>query len=115
MAGCRESEALFACSSALFVFANLSSDFLFLLLPHNALMPPEEVVRNDTCPELPEITNGWKSTSHPELVQGTVVTYQCYPGYQVVGAELLMCQWDLTWSGDLPSCERGEGFLKDYK
>lgn len=36
------------------------------------------------------------------------MTYQCYPGYQVVGAELLMCQWDLTWSGDLPSCERGE-------
>ncbi|KAG7235159.1 hypothetical protein INR49_003145 [Caranx melampygus] len=65
-----------------------------------------EVARNDTCPELPEITNGWKSTSHPELVQGTVVTYQCYPGYQVVGAELLMCQWDLTWSGDIPSCER---------
>lgn len=67
-----------------------------------------EVPRNDTCPELPEISNGWKSTSHPELVQGTVVTYQCYPGYQVVGSELLMCQWDLTWSGDLPSCERGE-------
>ncbi|XP_030249016.1 seizure protein 6 homolog isoform X6 [Sparus aurata] len=65
-----------------------------------------EVARNDTCPELPEISNGWKSTSHPELVQGTVVTYQCYPGYQVVGAELLTCQWDLTWSGDLPSCER---------
>ncbi|XP_005750412.1 seizure protein 6 homolog isoform X2 [Pundamilia nyererei] len=65
-----------------------------------------EVARNDTCPELPEISNGWKSTSHPELVQGTVVTYQCYPGYQVVGSELLMCQWDLTWSGDLPSCER---------
>lgn len=66
-----------------------------------------EVPRNDTCPELPEISNGWRSTSHPELVQGTVVTYQCYPGYQVVGSELLMCQWDLTWSGDLPSCERG--------
>ncbi|XP_034024867.1 seizure protein 6-like [Thalassophryne amazonica] len=65
-----------------------------------------EVARNDTCPELPEISNGWKSTSHPELVQGTVVTYQCYPGYQLVGAELLMCQWDLTWSGDLPACER---------
>uniref|UniRef100_A0A672FI37 Seizure related 6 homolog b n=1 Tax=Salarias fasciatus TaxID=181472 RepID=A0A672FI37_SALFA len=65
-----------------------------------------EVARNDTCPELPEISNGWKSASHPELVQGTVVTYQCYPGYQVAGAELLVCQWDLTWSGDMPSCER---------
>ncbi|XP_051535423.1 seizure protein 6 homolog isoform X2 [Myxocyprinus asiaticus] len=65
-----------------------------------------EVPRNDTCPELPEISNGWKTTSHPDLVHGTVVTYQCYPGFEVVGTELLMCQWDLTWSGDLPSCER---------
>ncbi|KAJ8275911.1 hypothetical protein COCON_G00076630 [Conger conger] len=65
-----------------------------------------EVPRNDTCPELPEITSGWKSTSHPELIHGTVVTYQCYPGFQLVGTEILMCQWDLTWSGDVPSCER---------
>ncbi|XP_048853868.1 seizure protein 6 homolog [Brienomyrus brachyistius] len=66
-----------------------------------------EVPRNDTCPELPEIANGWKSTSHPELVHGTVVTYQCYPGFQLwAGAEVLMCQWDLTWSGDVPSCQR---------
>ncbi|KAJ8342103.1 hypothetical protein SKAU_G00320310 [Synaphobranchus kaupii] len=65
-----------------------------------------EVPRNDTCPELPEISNGWKTTSHPELIHGTVVTYQCYPGFQVVGTEILMCQWDLTWSGDMPSCER---------
>ncbi|XP_036451612.1 LOW QUALITY PROTEIN: seizure protein 6 homolog [Colossoma macropomum] len=65
-----------------------------------------EVARNDTCSELPEIPNGWKSTSHPDLIHGTVVTYQCYPGYQVVGSEILMCQWDLTWSGDVPSCEK---------
>lgn len=67
-----------------------------------------EVARNDTCSELPEISNGWKSTSHPDLIHGTVVTYQCYPGFQVVGSEILMCQWDLTWSGDVPSCEKGE-------
>lgn len=70
-----------------------------------------EVPRNDTCPELPEVTNGWKTTSHPELVHGTVVTYQCYPGFEVVGTEMLMCQWDLTWSGDLPTCERGESCI----
>eukprot|EP00066_Takifugu_rubripes_P006446 XP_003971244.1 PREDICTED: seizure protein 6 homolog [Takifugu rubripes] len=64
-----------------------------------------EVPRNDTCSELPEITNGWKSTSHPDLIHGTVVTYQCYPGYQLTGSEILMCQWDLTWSGDVPRCE----------
>ncbi|KAJ6657295.1 hypothetical protein lerEdw1_002662 [Lerista edwardsae] len=65
-----------------------------------------EVPRNDTCPELPEIPNGWKTMSHPELIHGTVVTYHCYPGYELVGTELLMCHWDLTWSGDLPSCQR---------
>ncbi|CAL8267215.1 unnamed protein product [Merluccius merluccius] len=65
-----------------------------------------EVARNDTCSELPEITNGWKSTSHPDLIHGTVVTYQCYPGYELAGAEVLMCQWDLTWSGDVPRCDQ---------
>ncbi|XP_017268131.1 seizure protein 6 homolog isoform X2 [Kryptolebias marmoratus] len=64
-----------------------------------------EVPRNDTCPELPEIPNGWKSTSHPDLIHGTVVTYQCYPGFALVGSEILMCQWDLTWSGDVPKCD----------
>ncbi|XP_051542291.1 seizure protein 6-like isoform X2 [Myxocyprinus asiaticus] len=65
-----------------------------------------EVPRNDTCAELPEIPNGWKSTSHPDLTHGTVVTYQCYPGFQLHGSEILMCQWDLTWSGDVPICEK---------
>uniref|UniRef100_A0A673XM60 Seizure related 6 homolog n=1 Tax=Salmo trutta TaxID=8032 RepID=A0A673XM60_SALTR len=69
-----------------------------------------EVPRNDTCSELPEITNGWKSTSHPDLIHGTVVTYQCYPGYEVQGSEILMCQWDLTWSGDVPSCEKADKY-----
>ncbi|XP_072325682.1 seizure protein 6 homolog isoform X1 [Scyliorhinus torazame] len=65
-----------------------------------------EVLRNDTCPEVPEIPNGWKTTSHPELVHGTVVTYQCYPGFELIGTDILMCQWDLTWSGDPPTCEK---------
>ncbi|XP_061659300.1 seizure protein 6-like [Syngnathoides biaculeatus] len=64
-----------------------------------------EVPRNDTCSELPEIANGWKSTSHPDLIHGTVVTYQCYPGFEMAGSEILMCQWDLSWSGDLPKCQ----------
>lgn len=70
-----------------------------------------EVQRNDTCSELPEITNGWKSTSHPDLIHGTVVTYQCYPGFELVGSEILMCQWDLSWSGDVPRCEEGKGWV----
>uniref|UniRef100_A0A3B3R8D7 Seizure related 6 homolog n=1 Tax=Paramormyrops kingsleyae TaxID=1676925 RepID=A0A3B3R8D7_9TELE len=77
-----------------------------LFSPTHVTVTATEVPRNDTCPELPEITNGWKSTSHPELIHGTVVTYQCYPGFELQGTEILMCQWDLTWSGDLPSCEK---------
>ncbi|XP_060612663.2 seizure protein 6 homolog isoform X2 [Anolis sagrei] len=73
---------------------------------HGFVIHFAEVPRNDTCPELPEIPNGWKTSSHPELVHGTVVTYHCYPGYELVGTELLMCHWDLVWSGDLPSCQR---------
>ncbi|XP_056591707.1 seizure protein 6 homolog isoform X2 [Triplophysa dalaica] len=65
-----------------------------------------EVPRNDTCTEIPEIPNGWKSTSHPDLTHGTVITYQCYPGFHLQGSEILMCQWDLTWSGDVPFCEK---------
>uniref|UniRef100_A0A8C7YLN8 Seizure related 6 homolog a n=1 Tax=Oryzias sinensis TaxID=183150 RepID=A0A8C7YLN8_9TELE len=80
--------------------------FSYLLFRTNAtFMSPTEVPRNDTCPELPEIPNGWKSTSHPDLIHGTVVTYQCYPGFTLTGSEILMCQWDLTWSGDVPRCE----------
>ncbi|XP_078404095.1 seizure protein 6 homolog isoform X2 [Cetorhinus maximus] len=69
-----------------------------------------EVLRNDTCPEVPEIPSGWKTTSHPELVHGTVVTYQCYPGFELIGTDILMCQWDLSWNGDPPACEKTEVF-----
>lgn len=81
-----------------------------LQCPHCPAHPsmPTEVPRNDTCPELPDIANGWKTSSQPELLHGTVVTFHCYPGFQLTGTDLLMCHWDLTWSGDLPSCERGE-------
>lgn len=82
--------------------------FPTLILPCPTNTMQTEVQRNDTCSELPEITNGWKSTSHPDLIHGTVVTYQCYPGFELVGSEILMCQWDLSWSGDVPRCEEGK-------
>ncbi|XP_039627672.1 seizure 6-like protein isoform X3 [Polypterus senegalus] len=65
-----------------------------------------EVSRNDSCSDLPEIQNGWKTTSHMELVRGARVTYQCDPGYDIVGSETLICQWDLVWSSQPPFCEK---------
>ncbi|XP_075754997.1 seizure 6-like protein isoform X1 [Pelodiscus sinensis] len=65
-----------------------------------------EVSRNDSCSDLPEIQNGWKTTSHTALVRGARITYQCDPGYDIVGSDTLTCQWDLTWSSDPPFCEK---------
>uniref|UniRef100_A0A8C5KRN8 Seizure 6-like protein n=1 Tax=Jaculus jaculus TaxID=51337 RepID=A0A8C5KRN8_JACJA len=64
------------------------------------------VSRNDSCSDLPEIQNGWKTTSHTELVRGARITYQCDPGYDIVGSDTLTCQWDLSWSSDPPFCEK---------
>ncbi|KAM4698391.1 seizure 6-like protein 2 isoform 1-T1 [Rhinophrynus dorsalis] len=66
----------------------------------------KEVPRNDTCPALPEVTSGWKTSSHPDLIRGTVVTYQCEPGYDITGSDILTCQWDLSWSNAPPTCEK---------
>nr|XP_032803211.1 seizure protein 6 homolog isoform X4 [Petromyzon marinus] len=69
-----------------------------------------EVVRNDTCSPLPDVSHGWKTLSHAEPIRGTVATYQCEPGYDILGTDILMCQWDLSWSTDPPSCQRAEVF-----
>lgn len=65
-----------------------------------------EVSRNDSCPDLPEIQNGWKTTSHIALVRGARITYQCDPGYDLVGHETLTCQLDLSWNSQPPFCEK---------
>nr|XP_057913695.1 seizure 6-like protein isoform X3 [Doryrhamphus excisus] len=65
-----------------------------------------EVSRNDSCPDLPEIQNGWKTRSHVAPVRGARVTYQCDPGYDLVGRETLSCQLDLSWSSQPPFCEK---------
>ncbi|XP_035255204.1 seizure protein 6 homolog isoform X2 [Anguilla anguilla] len=65
-----------------------------------------EVERNDTCPAVPPIEFGWKSSSHPSLVRGSVLTYQCQPGYDMVGPDIIACQWDLSWSSSPPTCQK---------
>ncbi|KAJ3604935.1 hypothetical protein NHX12_026986, partial [Muraenolepis orangiensis] len=65
-----------------------------------------EVSRNDSCPDLPEIQNGWKTTSHVALVRGARITYQCDPGYDLVGQDTLGCQLDLSWNTLPPFCEK---------
>nr|XP_006011396.1 PREDICTED: seizure protein 6 homolog [Latimeria chalumnae] len=75
-------------------------------MSHGFIIHFKEVPRNDTCPDLPEVEFGWKTSSHPDLIRGTVVTYQCEPGYDIIGSDILTCQWDLSWSNIPPTCEK---------
>ena len=36
---------------------------------------------------------------------GTIATYSCSPGYQLVGGSLRACGPSGTWNGTQPSCE----------
>ncbi|KAG9333288.1 hypothetical protein JZ751_012875 [Albula glossodonta] len=65
-----------------------------------------EVERSDTCSALPPIEFGWKRSSHPSFVKGSVLTYQCQPGYHIVGSNILICQWNLSWSNSPPTCQK---------
>lgn len=40
---------------------------------------------------------------------GTVVYYQCFPGYKLEGAEILECMYNLIWSDSPPRCLDVEG------
>lgn len=66
-----------------------------------------EVEPNDTCPTLPQIEFGWISSSHYSPVRGSVLTYQCQPGYDISGTDIITCQWDLSWSSSPPTCVKG--------
>ncbi|CAF91802.1 unnamed protein product [Tetraodon nigroviridis] len=63
-----------------------------------------EVEPNDTCPTLPPIEFGWVTSSHSSNVRGSVLTYQCQPGYDISGSDIVTCQWDLSWSSSPPTC-----------
>uniref|UniRef100_A0ACB8EVI8 Seizure protein 6 n=1 Tax=Sphaerodactylus townsendi TaxID=933632 RepID=A0ACB8EVI8_9SAUR len=75
-------------------------------LSQGFLVRYKEVPRNDTCPDLPEVEFGWRTASHSAIIRGTVVTYQCEPGYDIVGSDILTCQWDLSWSNSPPTCQK---------
>lgn len=75
---------------------------------HSISIFTAEVPRNDTCPELPPPEWGWRTASHGDLIRGTVLTYQCEPGYELLGSDILTCQWDLSWSAAPPACQKSE-------
>uniref|UniRef100_A0A8C4I7G1 Seizure related 6 homolog (mouse)-like 2 n=1 Tax=Dicentrarchus labrax TaxID=13489 RepID=A0A8C4I7G1_DICLA len=77
------------------------------ILSQGFLIHYREVEPNDTCPTLPQIDFGWISSSHSSPVRGSVLTYQCQPGYDISGSDIITCQWDLSWSSSPPTCVKG--------
>ena len=68
-----------------------------------------------TCVDLPVISNGEVTYTPPHSVSaglpvgerytGTIVTYNCLSGYQLVeGSSLRACGVNGTWNGTAPSC-----------
>ena len=80
------------------------------LISHNLFHDP-----TGPCIDLLEITNGFIIYTPPrdvsatlpagERYTGTIATYSCSPGYQLVGgSSLRACGPDGTWNGTKPTC-----------
>ena len=81
-----------------------------------------------TCDDLPVIHNGEVSYTSPRSVSpslpdgkryvGTIATYNCSSGYQLVGGSLLrICGANGQWNGTAPSCGKycqRSGVLHSY-
>uniref|UniRef100_A0A8C4N059 Sushi, von Willebrand factor type A, EGF and pentraxin domain-containing protein 1 n=1 Tax=Equus asinus asinus TaxID=83772 RepID=A0A8C4N059_EQUAS len=48
--------------------------------------------------------DGSPATHSANFLYGTMVSYTCNPGYELLGNPVLICQEDGTWNGSAPSC-----------
>ena len=59
------------------------------------------------CPPLRDVENAEAQIlAGRGLNYGTIVRYECSPGYQRSGKPVLLCQSNGTWSSAVPSCTR---------
>ena len=60
------------------------------------------------CPELAGPDNGMVSVNLNENIGGATATYECFPGYTLIGPSELVCQLvegsDPVWSDEPPIC-----------
>lgn len=56
------------------------------------------------CGNLPNPTNGRVSLTGTTF--GSIATYRCNSGFELVGEKTQECLEDGKWSGDDPTCER---------
>jgi len=59
------------------------------------------------CPPLQEVEHATPNQlAGKGLNYGTVIRYECDPGYERSGLPTLLCQSNGTWSSDVPNCTR---------
>ena len=59
------------------------------------------------CPPLPDVEHATRNLlSGKGTNYGTVVRYDCDPGYERSGLPVILCQTDGTWSSGVPTCSR---------
>ena len=67
------------------------------------------------CTTLSMITNGIvqnsESSTSDIITNGTVATYSCADGYELVGEENRTCLVDGTWTGAEPHCRSVYNYL----
>nr|DBA24038.1 TPA: hypothetical protein GDO54_011744 [Pyxicephalus adspersus] len=66
--------------------------------------PPICKVVNCTDPGIPENSIRESKIEHGNFTYGTVVFYDCSPGYYLFGSSVLVCQPNGQWDKSLPEC-----------
>ena len=59
-----------------------------------------------TCPTLQTIKNGQIIYNYLQrlIIEGTLATYSCNNGYQMMGVNVSLCQANRIWSPSPPKC-----------
>ncbi|XP_077904066.1 sushi, von Willebrand factor type A, EGF and pentraxin domain-containing protein 1 isoform X2 [Ictidomys tridecemlineatus] len=67
-------------------------------VPYLSPHPPQHLAKTwENTKESPDAHSS-------SFLYGTVVSYSCNPGYELLGNPILICQEDGTWNGSAPSC-----------
>ncbi|KAK7150883.1 hypothetical protein R3I93_011977 [Phoxinus phoxinus] len=57
------------------------------------------------CPQLPEPINGHMNCSSEDPTFGTVCTFSCLAGHQLISDEIMTCNLNGSWSGEVALCQ----------
>lgn len=63
------------------------------------------------CPPPGTPDNGYLLPVYGPQDQLVAVRYRCYPPFTLIGSHQRVCQRDASWSGEVPTCVKGDSFF----